>query len=446
MASEPGELSEGTSRKPAPAQDTETGFAELLSLIGGIVCPAPAPAAAGELLPQDGKELPLDSNDAEAALASQQLPAPGVPFGDGAAPQLAAVVEVPSQPVMSPSVQGGTAATLEPSNARASMLDWVSLSPALPDAAIEAAATAEAATPAPMPADSVAATLDGMPPVMWPSQGAATAEQLAGRDARMPSLPVAGSIPIEVAELAEPMPRMADRSRPTTDQRDAILAAVRSALSGNAPTAARLHDLAMAVKGVTSAGGHGETADSRAAGHALSTSTSTSPSADAIAVHAPPGASSPSVSTTPAVAPAIGTPLKDPFWNDALGERVLFMKNMDLKTAEIRVVPKELGPITVHLSVDDGVADLRFAAHHAVTRDAIELAMPRLRDMLGDNGLSLGNATVTDQGAHSDARGTGNENKASPMRIPVREPTGAADIGAGDSGQRIVQGLIDTFV
>jgi flagellar hook-length control protein FliK len=320
------------------------------------------------------------------------------------------------------------------------MLDWVSCSPVLPDAAIEAAATAAA----PRPADSVAATLDGMPPVMWPSQGAATAQQPAERDAGMPSLPVAGSIPIEVSELAEPMPRTADRSRPTTDERDAILAVVRSALSGNAPTAARLHDLAMAVKGVTSAGGHGEPADSHAAGHAISTSPS--PSADAIAVHAPPGASSPSVSTTPAVAPAIGTPLKDPFWNDALGERVLFMKNMDLKTAEIRVVPKELGPITVHLSVDDGVADLRFAAHHAVTRDAIELAMPRLRDMLGDNGLSLGNATVTDQGAHSDARGTGNENKASPMRIPVREPTGAADIGPGDSGQRIVQGLIDTFV
>jgi flagellar hook-length control protein FliK len=38
-----------------------------------------------------------------------------------------------------------------------------------------------------------------------------------------------------------------------------------------------------------------------------------------------------------------------------------------------------------------------FTSPHAAVRDAIEQAIPKLREMLADNGIMLGNATVNDQ-------------------------------------------------
>ena len=74
------------------------------------------------------------------------------------------------------------------------------------------------------------------------------------------------------------------------------------------------------------------------------------------------------------------------------------MAGNQLQQAEIRLTPAELGPVRVQIAVEDGAANLTFQAQHAVTRDAIEAAMPRLREMLADNGLSLGQANVGGDG------------------------------------------------
>ena len=86
-------------------------------------------------------------------------------------------------------------------------------------------------------------------------------------------------------------------------------------------------------------------------------------------------------------------------WGDALGDRVIMMAGQRVQTADIRLNPADLGPLRVQVSVDDGAVSVSFHAQHALTRDAIEQALPRLRDLLGDNGLALADANVSDQGA-----------------------------------------------
>ncbi|MGI9205862.1 MAG: flagellar hook-length control protein FliK [Woeseiaceae bacterium] len=93
---------------------------------------------------------------------------------------------------------------------------------------------------------------------------------------------------------------------------------------------------------------------------------------------------------------AIDVPVFDENWGNALQDRVLWMTTRNIQNAEIRLNPAELGPIRVQVSVQDDAAQLTFTAQHAQTRDALEIAMPRLREMLGENGLSLGGATVSD--------------------------------------------------
>lgn len=99
----------------------------------------------------------------------------------------------------------------------------------------------------------------------------------------------------------------------------------------------------------------------------------------------------------PAVlATSIDVPVLDESWGNALQDRVMWMTTRNIHNAEIRLNPAELGPIRVQVSVQDDAAQLTFTAQHALTREAIEVAMPRLREMLGENGLSLGEATVSD--------------------------------------------------
>jgi flagellar hook-length control protein FliK len=87
---------------------------------------------------------------------------------------------------------------------------------------------------------------------------------------------------------------------------------------------------------------------------------------------------------------------------------------------------------------------LTFHAHHALTRDAIEQALPRLREMLNDNGLTLGNATVSDQGVARDGSGHAARD-ASGVELSTGETTGR-DEPPDAQPARILQGLLDTFV
>ncbi len=141
----------------------------------------------------------------------------------------------------------------------------------------------------------------------------------------------------------------------------------------------------------------------------------------------------------------IETPVRDGGWGDRFGERVVMMANNQLKTAEIRLTPAELGPVRVQVNVEDGAANITFHAQHAITREAIEQALPRLREMFAESGLSLGQASVGEQNvagnrdgnARGEARttGQGSEFLAADDETETRERL-----------TRRHEGLLDTFV
>jgi flagellar hook-length control protein FliK len=151
-------------------------------------------------------------------------------------------------------------------------------------------------------------------------------------------------------------------------------------------------------------------------------------------------AAAPTVAPTPA---PIDIPLHDSAWGNALNDRVLFMTGQKIHTAEIRLNPAEMGPITIRIAVDDGAADITFTAQHVVAREAIELAMPRLRELLSENGLLLANTSVTEEGVEQDAKGHDAQERV--------EWNGGADESLAEADPatmipvRVAQGL-DTFV
>jgi len=87
-----------------------------------------------------------------------------------------------------------------------------------------------------------------------------------------------------------------------------------------------------------------------------------------------------------------------PDWDQALGQKIVWMVNGDQQSASLELNPPELGPLKVVLQVSNAHANATFVAAQPEVRQALEAAMPKLRDMLGDAGIQLGQASV-DSGA-----------------------------------------------
>lgn len=143
----------------------------------------------------------------------------------------------------------------------------------------------------------------------------------------------------------------------------------------------------------------------------------------------------------PAAPPAqlvVATPLSGREWSTDFSQRVLWMVGQRLQTAEITVNPPNLGGIEVRLSLHDQGAGAQFFAANPSVRDALDAALPRLRDMLAEAGISLLQAEVRDQAFTQNQSwrgGQGDEQGAGAVGTVHALPLGRA------SGQ----GLIDLY-
>lgn len=77
-----------------------------------------------------------------------------------------------------------------------------------------------------------------------------------------------------------------------------------------------------------------------------------------------------------------------------LSQQVQVMINQDLQEADIRLNPSELGGMRIQLKFEQGEVSMHIQAQHAQARDMLEQAMPRLRDMLSQQGIQLGQGQV----------------------------------------------------
>ena len=64
------------------------------------------------------------------------------------------------------------------------------------------------------------------------------------------------------------------------------------------------------------------------------------------------------------------------------------------QSASLTLNPPDLGPMQVVLNVTNDQASVTFTAAQPEVRQALENAMPKLREMMSENGIALGNATV----------------------------------------------------
>jgi len=111
-----------------------------------------------------------------------------------------------------------------------------------------------------------------------------------------------------------------------------------------------------------------------------------------------------SASATPAQA-SLPAPVTSPAWPQQLGQQLVRLSQNGVEQrVELQLHPAELGPLTVSLKVGDQGAQAQFLSAHAPVRQALEQAIPQLREALAEQGISLGETSVGEQ--HNGNRDT----------------------------------------
>jgi len=100
---------------------------------------------------------------------------------------------------------------------------------------------------------------------------------------------------------------------------------------------------------------------------------------------------------SPAVALDIQPQLNNAAWARVMSSRVVWMAREGVQQAELRLNPAHLGPVEVRLSMQNEQTSVTFIASNAAARDALEQALPRLRESFIENGLALNHAEVSHQ-------------------------------------------------
>ncbi|PWI35103.1 hypothetical protein DI392_02150 [Vibrio albus] len=82
---------------------------------------------------------------------------------------------------------------------------------------------------------------------------------------------------------------------------------------------------------------------------------------------------------------------------DQLAERVQMMMSKNLKNIDIRLDPPELGRMHIRMTMHGDGASVQFTVANHQARDMVEQAMPRLREMLSQQGVQLADTSVQQQ-------------------------------------------------
>ncbi|HLI19303.1 MAG TPA: flagellar hook-length control protein FliK [Rhodanobacteraceae bacterium] len=112
----------------------------------------------------------------------------------------------------------------------------------------------------------------------------------------------------------------------------------------------------------------------------------------AAATSTPPAASQPA----PVQLTMQSTPGQPQFVQEA-AQHVAWLAGQDVQRAEIQLNPRELGPIQVEITTHHDRVDVSFAVQHPQTVHALQQTLPQLTDMLAQQGLNLGQASVGQQ-------------------------------------------------
>jgi flagellar hook-length control protein FliK len=156
------------------------------------------------------------------------------------------------------------------------------------------------------------------------------------------------------------------------------------------------------------------------------------PTADLAPLPLPPAGGAPAANGAPpgqaaaaTAPPALQVPLPvgAPDWDRQLGERVGVLVDQGMTSAQLKLSPAHLGPLEIRISLQGDQANVWFGTHSHATREALEAAAPRLRELLGGHGYAQVGVSV-------DLQQQASRQQAPPSRYEPEIPFAPAEAPA----------------
>ncbi|HDY7701447.1 flagellar hook-length control protein FliK [Vibrio vulnificus] len=97
-------------------------------------------------------------------------------------------------------------------------------------------------------------------------------------------------------------------------------------------------------------------------------------------------------------------PLTRELVNEQVAEKVQMMMSKNLKQLDIRLDPPELGRMQIRMTMNNDIANVHFTVTNPQARDIIEQTLPRLREMLAQQGMQLADSSVQQQASGQQQR------------------------------------------
>ncbi|CAG1005119.1 Flagellar hook-length control protein [Methylophilaceae bacterium] len=130
-------------------------------------------------------------------------------------------------------------------------------------------------------------------------------------------------------------------------------------------------------------------------------------------------------------------------WNQAIGQKVLWMVGNSQQTATLTLNPPDLGPLQIVVNVHNDKADTTFLSDRQEVRQALQDGMDNLREMMKEAGISLGQTNINERGR--SAQDFAQQAQKAAMGESRNDPSSDPESSSAVVTTRAGLGLVDTF-
>jgi flagellar hook-length control protein FliK len=153
-------------------------------------------------------------------------------------------------------------------------------------------------------------------------------------------------------------------------------------------------------------------------------------------------AAQPAADTSTAHSLSNNAPVGSSGFAKELGQQVTWLSGQEVKQAQIRLNPENLGPLDVKVSVEHGRVDVAFMTQHPEATAAVQQGLDQLNQMLSGQGLSLGHTSVGQHAQQQQFDGSSQQGSSSQTSDSTAD---AIEDTATSVLQRVAVGLVDAF-
>jgi len=138
---------------------------------------------------------------------------------------------------------------------------------------------------------------------------------------------------------------------------------------------------------------------------------------------------------------SLDTPMGQPRWGQDFSQRVQWMVNQSVSGAQIRLNPQNMGPVEVRIQMQNDQLSIAFTAQNGVTREAIDAALPRLREMLSEQNVNVVDVDVSQHSFAEQRERQASTNEGHSEAVDAGEDEGSIFDQADSDQQRTYDGL-----